>query len=304
MKDRTPCILVVDDNEMQLSLIQHHLKALSQPYTIETASDGNTAWELLYKNSRRYDIVLLDRNMPGLHGIEVLTRMRKHYVLKDIPVILQTALTNPDEIIEGMSAGAYYYLTKPFTKELMLTIVRAALDDRNRYHLLHDALQKQNKSIKHLKQAMFEFKTIDEANNIAILLAKTCDNSNDIVNGLSELLVNAIEHGNLDLSYDEKSLLHEHGNWKSELDRRQNLPDYKNRVAQIEITRTSELVRFKITDQGNGFDWQPFMDFDAERMMDSHGRGIAVANKLCFSKVEYQGKGNIVSATVLLNPNK
>jgi len=51
-------------------------------------------------------------------------------------------------------------------------------------------------------------------------------------------------------------------------------------------------------DQGKGFEWDEFMEFDTTRVMHNHGRGIAMANKLYFSKLEYQGSGNIVTVMV------
>jgi len=293
-------ILIVDDNDMQLSLMTLHLKSLNNNYELETASSGDIALELLNANPERYDIVLLDRSMPGTDGIEVLKKIRAHPILKDVPVILQTALSNKEEIIEGLAAGAYYYLTKPIEKELMLIVVNAAMADRDRYNLLRFAIQKQNKCISNLQSATFEFNTVDQANDIAILLANIYDNPNDIVNGLAELLINAIEHGNLGISYEEKTILKESSKWQAELDTRLQMPEYENRLAKIEVSRSLESIVFTITDEGNGFDWNAYMDFAPERMMDSHGRGIAVANKLCFSKVEYQGVGNIVQATVSL----
>ena len=290
-------ILVVDDNDMQVSLIQHHLKSLNHQCNVETAVNGIEAWNMLETNPDKYCTVLLDRNMPGLLGIEVLTRMREHPTLKDVPVILQTVLSKPEEIIKGMSAGAYYYLTKPFDKELLLTIVNAAIDKRKQFLLLHNALQKQSKSIKNIKSAVFEFKTVDEADDIAILLANTCESPKNIVNGLSELLINAVEHGNLNITYDEKSTLQQSNSWKKEIDRRSLLPEYRDRVAKVEISRSERSVTFTITDEGNGFEWSRYMDFEAERMMDSHGRGIAVANNMSFSTIEYKGKGNVVVAT-------
>ncbi|MBF0127452.1 MAG: response regulator, partial [Magnetococcales bacterium] len=53
-------------------------------------------------------------------------------------------------------------------------------------------------------------------------------------------------------------------------------------------------------DQGVGFDWQSYMEFNASRAFDNHGRGIAMAKGLSFDRVEYRGRGNEVMVTVLL----
>ena len=116
--------------------------------------------------------------------------------------------------------------------------------------------------------------------------------------GLSELMVNAIEHGNLNIGYTEKSELRKQDMWESEIAKRLELPENKDTYASIDVLNSTDDVKYTITDQGKGFDWSEFMEFDTDRVMDNHGRGIAMANKLYFSKLEYQGKGNIVTVIV------
>ena len=57
--------------------------------------------------------------------------------------------------------------------------------------------------------------------------------------------------------------------------------------------------RVTITDQGNGFDWQTYMEFNPERVFDLHGRGIAMSKAISFDSLEYLGKGNCVVTTVV-----
>ena len=61
-------------------------------------------------------------------------------------------------------------------------------------------------------------------------------------------------------------------------------------------------MRALISDQGDGFDWQPYLDIDLSRIFDTHGRGIAMARGLSFDQVEFLGKGNQVRVTVLKKP--
>ena len=291
-----PTILAVDDTSLQLVLIERNLKSLSEPHELETASSGATAWQMLQAAPNHYDLVLLDRNMPDMDGLEVLKLIRGHETLKNIPVILQTAETKEENILEGMQAGAYYYLTKPFTKGLMLSVVETALRERLQQKALQLELHARDRSIKFIKHAVLEFKTIDEANLIALLLANTHSCPEKIVSGLAELLVNAVEHGNLNISYSEKSILYKDGLWHAEIEKRSKLPEYKDKVVTVEVSSNQHGIEFVITDQGEGFDWESYLDFSPERIMDTHGRGIAMANKHCFARLEYRDKGNIVSA--------
>jgi hypothetical protein len=111
-------------------------------------------------------------------------------------------------------------------------------------------------------------------------------------------MVNAVEHGNLGVSYQEKSLLKWDGDWEAEIHRRLALPQFRDRFATIRLERTPESVVFTISDQGNGFEWHKFLIFDPDRAFDPNGRGIAMARMMSFSSLEYQGCGNVVVATV------
>ncbi|MDH5259106.1 MAG: response regulator [Gammaproteobacteria bacterium] len=294
----TPTILAVDDNAVNLSLIESQIEFLNINHHFKTAENGLIAWQMLLENPSEYDVVLLDRMMPEMTGIELLQKIKNDKRLKHINVILQTAMSKREDIIEGMNAGAFYYLTKPLDIEIVEPVLRSALDDCLQYKSLLDSLKETNKCLTKLSNARFEFQTLDEANTIAAFIANICPCPESVVNGLAELMINAVEHGNLEISYAEKSELKATNRWRDEIEHRLKLPEYESRIASVGITNNQHGITFTITDEGDGFDWQDYMDFSPERMSDSHGRGIAVANNLSFSKVEYKNTGNIVEATV------
>ncbi len=291
-------ILVVDDEPLNLDIIEEFLTGKDQPYTVETANDGIEAMEKLEADPNKFDVVLLDRMMPRMSGMEVLAKMSAHSELKHIPVILQTAKVSKEDILEGLKAGAYYYLTKPFTSDILHSVVKTAVKDRGYNKALLASLNVTRSSVKLLKNAHFEFRNLDDVRAVSSLIACACADPEKIAMGLSELMINAIEHGNLGIGYDEKSELRKQDLWESEVSKRLELPENIDSFASIDVLNNAEKVEFTITDQGEGFDWSEFMDFDTTRVMDNHGRGIAMANKLYFSKLEYQGKGNIVTVMV------
>ena len=95
------------------------------------------------------------------------------------------------------------------------------------------------------------------------------------------------------------------GVWEEEVTRRLQLPEYRERVATASFERANGEIRFTVTDQGEGFAWQEYLEIDPKRAFDPNGRGIAMARQLSFSKLEYQGCGNKVQATVTIpNPDK
>ena len=105
--------------------------------------------------------------------------------------------------------------------------------------------------------------------------------------GLTELLVNAVEHGNLEISYDEKTELTRERALQREISRRLALPAYRDRVAAVRFERSGGRVQVEICDQGPGFDPEPYLTIDPRRVFDSHGRGIAIAKLLSFDRLEY-----------------
>jgi hypothetical protein len=118
-----------------------------------------------------------------------------------------------------------------------------------------------------------------------------------VVTGLWELLINAVEHGNLDISYQEKSALLGSGQWQNEICRRLAAPDYADKQVTVQVELGAREVSYTITDQGHGFDPLPYFEFEPGRATHAHGRGIAMARRLSFSSLEYFGNGNAVRAT-------
>ena len=119
---------------------------------------------------------------------------------------------------------------------------------------------------------------------------------------LIELLVNAVEHGNLGLSYEEKTQLKLNDGWRDEIDRRSALPENAAKQVHLSFQRLNETVTIRITDQGHGFPWQEFLDFNPDRACDPNGRGIALARMMSFCSIHYEGCGNVAVAT-LTNSN-
>src|SRR5438067_1044652 len=96
MPDKTR-VLVVEDNEYDRALLQVHLR--EDEFAADFASDGVEAWALLEQRADRYDLVLLDRTMPRMNGLELLGRMKRDARCRTIPVILQTACVGREEMI-------------------------------------------------------------------------------------------------------------------------------------------------------------------------------------------------------------
>jgi len=292
-------ILLVDDEPFNLEILEEYLE--EGGYTLETADDGAEAWEKLEADPGGYDIVILDRMMPRMDGLEVLKRMKAHSELDTVPVILQTAMAGQGDINEGLAAGAFYYLTKPFDEEMLQNVVATAVEDRRRYRQMQESIDAASRLFGMMRRASFQIRTVDESRDLATMLANACPDPNRSVVGLLELLLNAVEHGNLGITYAEKSRLREQGTWEQEIERRLRTPGYAERWVDVGFTRDDNAVEIHIKDQGEGFEWEKYLDFDPERAFDSHGRGIAMSRMMSFDEMAYQGRGNEVIVKVYLD---
>lgn len=289
-------LLVVDDEPFNLEIILAHLE--DKNFGLHTAQNGEAAWTMLLEAPTRYDLVLLDRMMPKLDGIAVLQRMKKHHELQKIPVIIQTARASEEDIEEGLAAGALFYLTKPFNKNQLISLVTSVTQDRQRYLELQKKVHQHSRTLTLLDTGHFSFQTLNEAQNLASLLADTCPDPTRVVTGLSELLINAVEHGNLGIGYAEKSAIQREGSWLQEIKNRLQKPENRTKKIHVSYARHSNCIEFTIIDEGQGFKWEKYLDLDPARAFDSHGRGIALAKMGSFSKLNYEGCGNKVTAIV------
>jgi CheY-like chemotaxis protein len=234
--------------------------------------------------------------MPRMNGLEVLTRIKRHPLLKVLPVIMQTAMSAPNDIREGLEAGAYYYLTKPFQKKTLLAIVRTAVSDNLGHRALREKTRKTMGSFALMQRGAYHFRTLDEGQLLATLLARCSADPDGVVLGLAELLANAVEHGNLGITYDEKTRLLEAKSLMQEVERRLDLAEYRDKRVELEVERHGRDLHYRIEDQGEGFDWKQYLKISPERAFHTHGRGIAVSRELCFDSLEYSAKGNEVRA--------
>jgi DNA-binding response OmpR family regulator len=283
-------ILVVDDSEINLMIIEEMLK----PMGFDLAEDGEVAWALIEKN--HYDLLVIDRIMPRLDGLSLLKRVKADARWRATPVIMQTAASSKEAVAEGIEAGAYYYLTKPYEPKALQKLVETVVSELNeRLRFKEDSLEVEH-TLANFKRGELHFRTLAEARSIVSVVSRLCAENNTIAMGLLELLTNAVEHGNLGITYREKSELRSQGNWESEIERRLGLEPWCSRTAKLIFERRDTLIEFKIIDEGAGFEWQKYLSFDPDRAFDLHGRGIAMAGMVSFVSIEYQGNGNTVVA--------
>lgn len=288
-------LLVVDDEPVNLEIIREYLE--TEDYDLDLVASGEAAWQRL-ETGAAFELAILDRMMPGLNGIDLLRRMKADERFRPIPVIMQTAASDPHHVREGIQAGAYYYLSKPYEPATLLAIVRAALADVDERTDARRHAAAHVQAMELLDSAEFSLMRLDQVGPLIEVLASLCPVPDLAASGLTELLVNAIEHGNLGISYEEKKRLRLAGGWEAEVARRLALPEYHARAVRVRVVRQPGRLEFTVSDEGPGFDWRQYLDFVPERAADPNGRGIALARLMSFAQLEYQGRGNVVQAVI------
>jgi two-component system phosphate regulon response regulator PhoB len=116
-------VLIADDESSMRLLV--HTTIESDSYQVIEAANGDEAWALIKRH--KPSLVLLDVQMPGRTGLEILASIKSDPSLRAVRVILMTARALESDRIAGMAAGADFYLTKPFSPLELLARVQEAL---------------------------------------------------------------------------------------------------------------------------------------------------------------------------------
>ena len=133
--NRRGSILVVDDSEYNRDALSRRLE--QKGFRVEIAADGDSA--LTRAASREFDLVLLDVEMPGMSGLEVLSRLRQSRSQTELPVIMVTARAQSADIIEALGLGANDYITKPVDFPVALARIRTHLSYKWAVADLHES---------------------------------------------------------------------------------------------------------------------------------------------------------------------
>ena len=160
-------VLVAEDSALTRAMLSNALKAMGHECLV--AVDGDAAWELFQESGA--DVIISDRLMPGLDGLELCRRVREHPGVPYTYFVFLTALTHKSEVLEGMHEGADDYLTKP----LDLDELRARLIAAERVTSLHRRLGEQAQALERSNQALFEIARTDPLTGLGnrLLMSET-----------------------------------------------------------------------------------------------------------------------------------
>lgn len=136
----SPDIFYVEDDQDFAFIMQYAVKEVSEDLTVSIAEDGNSAIAALHRfaeEKHRPKLILLDLNLPGLSGLDVLKRIKEIAFFKYVPVILFSTSDDLNDVRTSLEIGANAFLTKPSGYHNLINCVRS----------LHDFWFTQNRSI-------------------------------------------------------------------------------------------------------------------------------------------------------------
>lgn len=296
-KNRASMLLIEDDRS-----VAEVIKAITQDhgFDVHVESDG-LAGLIHLRGFPNYDLVMLDWQLPGLDGLSLLKTIKKEPALRHLPVIMETAQVDRQSVKQGIQYGAYHYLTKPLDPEMLLAVLDSAMTLVTARQAATKSLTSQPAWTKLVEELCVRFRTLDQARELARVLADLCPEPNRAFFGFWELMSNAVEHGNLGMNYQKKMDLIERGQFETEIESRLLDPVLGQRWAHASLKLSDDQIELIVQDEGDGFKWEDYLNISPERAFFAHGRGIATAHLVTFEFLQYQGNGNTVSALMSLN---
>ncbi|WEJ62908.1 ATP-binding protein [Thiomicrorhabdus lithotrophica] len=280
---------------------QNHIQAsLDKGIYFLTFCSTVTQAVLQVKNSPviQYDALIIDESALNQHDLTELKSFREYSCFGLTPFILQVNNPQSDAIQKGFDLGMYFYLIYPFKAELLNTVILTATLGLSNHQEISKRLANFEIAHPRLQKAVFHIQTVSEAQAIASVLAYMTPDQKRIAIGLFELILNSIEHGNLGIGYKLKSQLITNSKLQTEVTRRLSLEENSDKFVTVTLERKTDFFEFTISDNGAGFNYTNFLDFEENRATDSHGRGIMIANRLSFDYLEYRDSGSTVICRV------
>jgi DNA-binding response OmpR family regulator len=283
-------VLIIDDESPVREVLKIALK--ENGYTVREAEDGRKGIDSF--GEANPDIVITDVNMPEMSGIAVTQKIRA--MNADVDIVIMTGYGSEDLVIEALRAGASNYIKKPISFKELFTILDGIYlkrQNKKRYEVLKEVLLEERKTIAIDNDIRKVWGTVNQVFfNVTPRLGER--ELDGVKLGLYEIIVNAIEHGNLGITYEEKEDALNRNSYQNLLEVRLRKAAEEKRMVSINSVLDRYGVTIEVRDEGKGFNYTKLpAATDAESIMSAHGRGILLAS-LYFDSIEFRSPGNAV----------
>ncbi|MBN2519451.1 MAG: response regulator [Bacteroidales bacterium] len=283
-------ILIVEDDLLFRTYVKNIIKSLG--YDCIEAENGKKGLEQFM--AEKPHLIISDIQMPGMSGIEMLQKIRE--MKSEVIFVVMTFFDSEEWAIKALNAGANNYLKKPINKDKLVHLLK-------KYYTIAQS-RTASRDINNMivnKEFVLKFKSSIEVVPVIVeYLIKESGIANYMMNtagielGLNEIITNSVEHGNLGITYDEKSNALNKGTYEKLYIERLTNNILSEKSVTIKFKTDEKHFEWEITDEGEGFEWKKVPDPIVEDNKEGfHGRGIFLS-RFQFDEMEYLGKGNIV----------
>lgn len=288
----TGTILIVDDEE-QIRGIIHGMLEVNNDYRLLTASNGREALDVCAREE--IDLVFTDLRMPVMDGLAFLRELRNRG--SEIPVVIISGYGEREDVITALRLGASNFLLKPNEVKMVLSLADRILRVRQKDILkqkVYNYFVKETQTYRIPTNLQYTLPLIDIITDKVVQVG-VCDQT-DLMNlriALDEALVNAIVHGNLEISSKEKgNSLQDLIHFNEMVREKSRTEPYCNKRVEVTLSLTPEEARFEVADEGPGFDWRNLpTSFEDVSLLSNHGRGLILIHTF-MNRIEFNGKGN------------
>jgi DNA-binding response OmpR family regulator len=293
-------ILLVDDEP----LVREELGALleEEGYLVVRGSDGEEGLVLFRREQP--DMVISDVRMPRRDGLSLAMTIRQEDPL--VPVTVITGHGTESMAILALRAGVTDFIKKPVRLEDLTAALQRMESVRRPAELLGMG---ELPAAVELVENTWTYRLQNDL--LAIphfvdVLVRRCgaglgrSGLLELSLAVREVLTNAVEHGNLELTYQDKTRALESGTLDEVLRERAARPELSRRRITVLVSRQERRLDISITDEGPGFDWTGLPDpSDPQNLLLAHGRGVLLA-RLSVDSMVYSGRGNQVTLSKVI----
>lgn len=261
-------------------------------------SDARELGQLLQSDKCEYSVILLCHKGGDTHTEfeQLLELVSEHKNDFHIPVVAVVCSENDEVRAELRASGIDNILSDLADVKRVQDMLVSEAHNFCLQNRFRTELKTFLGSDGRLTKGEVKFQTRREALQLAKLLAEICPDGELVAVGLCELMINAVEHGCLEIGGEEKWRLIKQGVLQEEIWNRRKLPRYKDRYACIAFDFTDSNANYRITDPGDGFDFQACMIPLSSGIKQENCRGIVMADS-CFDAIDYENNGAIVKVS-------
>ncbi len=284
-------ILVVDDDDTMRRLLERVLTKAD--FQVLTAENGRKGWEI-FEREKPF-LVFSDVEMPEMDGLELLRKIKKKS--PQTIVVVMTSYGSEDRVIAVLKLGGDNYLKKPFEISEIHSLANRYKEFSEEKDLFHQAAAR----VDLLNMNLTLENNLGIASSASKFLIQQLapflfgEDLTSIRLGLFEMLLNAIEHGNLEIDYETKTEALHKNEFLDLFEQRRKDPRFIKRRIFVDMEVTQGACRVDVRDQGNGFDWSRWIERrSSDSILATHGRGIMMT-QLYFDNIVYNTSGNQVT---------